>query len=444
MRKTTIKKILQRLSGIALLMACCQTTAIADDYTSTVILNADNTVTFTLHAPGAEEVEIDGDMLKPKYKIGTAVAPISTKTKRDMTLRNGEWVFTTGHLSSDMYTYHYIVDDKWVVDRSLCLPAGKAGTVRDIADTCNYFILPGGTGDYFLDNDVPHGTMSKVWHPSNMERWAKRRMTVYTPPSYDADTAARYPVLYLLHGSGGDEDAWQEMGRVARILDNMIAQGKVQPLIVVMPNGNVELEAAPGEGTDKSVQPSASNMASMLGEMEYTFVGDVVAYTDSNYRTIADRQHRAIAGLSLGGLHTLFTAVNNPETFDYIALFSAQTTNALSNKRIGLLSSIKETIAGNKLLQGLSGKMTGIDGKYLDIYRDFDDKLDNLFAAKPAMFYIAYGTDDFVKKLNTDLCSKLDKKGYAYTLHETEGGHTWMNWRHYLIDILPRIFKNQK
>lgn len=403
--------------------------------TSTVSVNDDKSVTIRLVAPGAKEVEVDGELIEAKYKIKTAVATVNAKTQRDMQLSDGAWEYTTEPLASDLYTYRFIIDGQYRIDPS-------RATVRDIADTCNYVIISGGVGDYFATHDVPHGTIEKVWYPSQMKRWERRRMSVYTPAGYDASHATRYTVLYLLHGSGGDEDAWQEMGRAAQILDNLIAEQKIQPVIVVMPNGNVELDATPGQGLNKEQQPFASNVASMFGEMESTFMDDIVAYIDSHYATLPDKSHRAIAGLSLGGLHTLFIAVNNAEAFDYIGLFSAQTTNTLSNGRINRLGKLKEHFDKSSFLQSLSigKKIENLDEEYLDIYRDFDKKLDTLFTQKPKLFYIALGREDFVKKLNDSLRKTLDKKGYEYTYHETTGGHTWSNWRQYLIDFLPRVF----
>ena len=276
-------------------------------------------------------------------------------------------------------------------------------------------------------------------------------MSIYTPSSYLTKKEKRFPVLYLLHGSGGDENAWIEFGRAVEILDNLIAQNKCAPMIVVMPNGIADREAAPGENPYSDKKASSVNVESMLGKIEKSFVPEVVSYVDSHYRTINDKQGRAIAGLSLGGLHTLFISANNPTYFDYIGLFSAQTTNTLNKKKIenaeklakGIenITDVFPFLSKGKLGEKLSSLTDGISGGDLSIYNDLDEKLAAQFQNPPQLYYIAVGKDDFVKKLNDDFRLKLADKGYKYYYHETDGGHSWGNWRKYLVDFLPRIFK---
>ncbi len=403
----------------------------------------DTTVRFTLSAPGAAEVELDGTMIPPRFKIDAGLAAIGGKTRREMAHVGDKWTFSTAPLAPGLYTYTFLVDGRRIPDPQ------NPRTVRDIADTLSYFIIPGGVGTYYLDEDIPHGTLQHVWYPSRMQRWERRRMSIYTPPGYDP--AGAYPVLYLLHGSGGDEDAWAAMGRVCQILDHAIARGEAEPMIVVMPNGNVELDAAPGAGADPSVQPNGVNVASMLGEVETVFVDDVVAFVDANFATRPERHARAIAGLSMGGLHTLFTAVNHPEVFAYVGLFSAQTTNGMQERRIRRLQRLKErisrTIESAPLISDeLRGRTIARLGDsynvdFLDVYADFDGKLKALFDARPSLFYVAIGRDDFLKKINDDLRATLTSGHYPFVYVETDGGHTWDNWRRYLIDFLPRLFK---
>ncbi len=399
-------------------------------------------MSFELEAPEAEEVEIEGSLVEAKYKVRTSVATIGLKTKREMTQQGTRWTYTSDDLPSDMYTYRFLVDGRPMLD-----PACQQ-VVRDVADTLNYFIIPGTPGDYYMDCEGRRGTVEKVWYPSSLPSWDKRRMSIYIPADYNS--GKRYPVLYLLHGSGGDENAWLDMGRLSQILDNLIARREIEPLIVVMPNGNVNLDAAPGEGEDPNLQPSASNVKSMKGAIEKAFMTDIVSYVDSHYNTVADKHHRAIAGLSLGGLQTLFVALNNPDAFDYIGLFSAQTTNALTDGRIGAIRNIKESITGTlgKLPflskeareRKIESVSKAFDSDNIDIYENMDEKLECLFNANPSLFYIALGREDFVKKLNDDLRKKLDENQYPYVYNETDGGHTWDNWRRYLLDFLPRIF----
>lgn len=428
---------------IALLLP--ESTAAQGVTTRQPTLGANGSVTFRLYRPQAKEVYITGTFLPKKYNIKTVAGTFGKDGKAEMKNENGVWTYTSEPLASEMYTYNFVDGDSLLLD-----PKNK-NVVRDVSTFSNFFILTGTPGSYYLTQKVAHGKVSHPWHPSSVPGTPKRRMTVYTPPSYEANTQKRYPVLYLLHGSGGDENAWTECGRAPQIIDNLIAEGKIVPMIVVMPNDIVEYDAAPGYGADPKQEPVGMSIESMSGVIEQCFVKDIVAYVDAHYRTLADKDHRAIAGLSMGGLHTLYTSANNPSTFAYIGLFSAQTTNTLNDHRINLLGGLTENaqelmqklpfLGKGKLankVENLSGK---IKGGALDTYRDLDGKLARQFASGVKLYYIALGRDDFVKKLNDDFRQKLNKACHPYLYNETDGGHTWENWRKYLIDFLPRIFQ---
>ena len=406
-------------------------------------VNDDKSVTITYVNPVADEVEIRGDFVKK----GNSILPMFSKDGKAKMKNQGDgvWTYTSAPLESDMYLYNFIVDDDSVIyDHS------NDNTVRDIATRYNYLIIPGGIGDDLADADSKKGSVRYIWYPSTLNGMKKRRMAVYLPYGYMTGKE-RYPVLYLLHGSGGDEQAWNECGRLSRIMDHLIADGRCKPMIVVMPNGNVDLAAAPGQDPDNpEVQPSANNVSSMFGKVEHVFMHDIVDYIDHNYRTVADARHRAIAGLSLGGLHALYVALNNPGAFDYLGLFSAQTTNALGDKSIRSLKNLrsrwtelKETlpfVGGGKVDRKITSITGGTSDAYLDIYENVDNKIKTLYSNNPRLVYIAVGRDDFIKKLNDDLRDKLDKGNYPYIYNETSGGHTWTNWRRYLVDFLPRLF----
>lgn len=413
------------------------------------VINQDNSVTFILEAKYVEdedeEVYVTGNCIPEGFSFKSLFGASSGEGKKEMDREEGYYTYTTDPLPSGIYTYRFESDDIKFNDPY------NPDRFRDVSYVLNYFIIGGGIGDYFLTQDVPHGRVEKVWYPTKMPGMSKRRMTVYLPPGYDERSPRKYPVLYLLHGSGGDEDAWAECGRAVQILDNLTAEGKCPEMIVVMPNGNSNLAAAPGKDPeDPQRKPSSMNTDSMLGGVETVFMEDIVDYIDSNYPTVNAKDGRAIAGLSLGGLHTLFISANNPEVFDYIGLFSAQTTNGLGDSSIPNLQKIgdawkdlKESIpflAGGKF----DKTVTRYSSDNLDIYRNIDDKLKTQFANPPKLYYIALGKDDFVKKLNDDFRKKLDSNGYEYVYVETDGGHTWTNWRKYLIDFLPRIFQDRE
>ncbi|MDE6286335.1 MAG: esterase, partial [Muribaculaceae bacterium] len=217
-----------------------------------------------------------------------------------------------------------------------------------------------------------------------------------------------YPVFYLLHGMGGDENAWSELGRATQILDNMIARGEVEPMIVVMTNGNVDMQAAPGETSAGFVAPTTQLPSTMNGMFE-THFPDVVNFVDSHYRTIPDKAHRAIAGLSMGGFHSLHISKEYPDMFDHVGLFSAA--------------------------------ILPREGATSPIYADFDGKLARQFAAKPALYWIAIGDKDFLYSANKDYRAMLDSHNYPYEYVESPDGHIWKNWRIYLTQFLPKLFK---
>lgn len=413
----------------------------AKSYESSPTINADKSVTFRLKAPNAEEVILKGTFIPRKNLVKSKVGVFGKEGKVEMTKNGDFWTYTSSPLSSEFYTYWFEVDEKKVADPE------NPNKLRDINDTLSYFVIKGGIADDYVAQNVPHGIVKKVWYPSKLNEMNERRMSVYFPSEYKTDKNKRFPVLYLLHGSGGDEEAWETSGRAVQILDNLIASGRCRPMIVVMPNGNVDLAAAPGQDpANPDVKPFGNNTSSMLGKFESTFIDDIVSYVDRQYRTINDKQHRAIAGLSLGGLHTLFISLNNPSKFDYVGLFSAQTTNALNDKRIGGMQKVGEVwnqITGNLPFlkgRGIDRKINKYTSDELEVYENFDNKLKAMFNNPPRLYYIAVGRDDFVKKLNDDYRSKLDLIGAKYIYNVTGGGHTWENWRKYLVDFLPRIF----
>lgn len=430
---------MNKLAVISLIFILSVDAIIADTSTSPMV-NPDNSVSFKLFLKDIDEVEIKGSIAQPRTLIDLGFGSITRTPTLEMDENDGVFTFTSKPLRSEFYTYYFQLDDE---EDMRMLDPDNPNHVRDVADTLNYFIIPGGIGDYYMDKDVPHGQLIKVWYPSSIKDMKKRRMSVYLPSGYSENHDGRFPVLYLLHGSGGDEEAWTGCGRAVQILDNMIAEGKCKPMIVVMPNGNADLAAAPGEDPrNPYVKPSSKNFSSMSGVIEDAFVREVVSYVDDNYRTITNKENRAIAGVSLGGLHTMFISMNNPDMFDYVGLFSAQTTNALNSKKIGGITKLLDAFQGikNEIRSLRNGNDSG-NSVAAFIYENEDQKMAVQFSNPPKLYYIAFGSDDFVKKLNLDLRNKLEDNGYKYVFRETDGGHTWENWRKYLLDFLPRLFR---
>ena len=361
-------------------------------------VNADNSVTFRLHAPKAVKVEVAGDFLPPMVVDGQERRAVAEMTEMD----GGVWEYTTaGPLSPELYSYRFIVDGQEMAD------PGNVHQLRDVSSITNILIIRNSEcDDLYSVNDVAHGSVSKVWYKSD-KLGLNRRLTIYTPPGYES-SRKRYPVLYLLHGMGGDENAWSELGRATQILDNLIAQGKAEPMIVVIPNGNASQEAAPGETSEGLKQPSFMLPKTMDGSFEEAFP-EIVAFVDKNYRTQAKKSSRAIAGLSMGGFHAMHISKENADMFDYVGLFSAA------------------------VFRG--------DAATSSVYADMEQKLKVQFAKRPRLYWIAIGDKDFLYEENVRYRALLDAEGYDYQYFESGDGHVWKNWRIYLSKFVPMLFK---
>ena len=368
-------------------------------------VHADNTVTFNLIAPEAQKVQITGDFLPSKKVVFNGATFDAPADPVDLVKNDkGVWSFTTEALKPELYTYNMIVDGVKIIDPL------NVYNIRDINNLFSVLLIGGDARtDLYKVNKVAHGTVSKVWYESPTAGLT-RRLTVYTPAGYET-SGKEYPVLYLLHGIGGDENAWSELGRAAQILDNLIAQGKAEPMLVVMTNGNISQEACPGETSEGFRVPTMMLPKTMEGSFETAFP-DVVKFMEKTYRVKKDKAHRAIAGLSMGGFHSLFISINHPDMFDYVGLFSA----------------------------AVDQQQTDPKG-FPNVYVDRNAKIDKLFSKNPKLFWIGCGKTDFLYKNNADLRAYLDSKNHKYTYLETEGGHIWRNWRIYLTEFTPLLFK---
>lgn len=369
-------------------------------------IHANNTVTFRLKAPKAVKVEVTGDFL-PTRKIDTPNGQFDAPGVAQLTENKyGVWEYTTPQpLASELYNYSFIVDGLRMND-----PA-NVHMIRDVATVTSIFIIKGNPGDLYSVNAVPHGTVARRWYNSPTLK-EDRRMTIYTPPGYEGNNQS-YPVFYLLHGSGGDEEAWIALGRTAQILDNLIAQGKVKPMIVVMPNGHTQNAAAPGESSRDYTPAMGGGKRKAVAGMEDSF-GDVIKFVESNYRVKKGKANRALAGLSMGGMHTAAISAQYPNTFDYIGVFSAPPISSLMSRN--------ET---NKA----------------DAVNEFVKRLETQKRNGYKLYWIACGTSDFLYKSVIDSMKKMDEIGFKYTWRESDGGHTWRNWRIYLTEFAPMLFK---
>jgi enterochelin esterase-like enzyme len=345
-------------------------------------VNPDRTVTFTLNAPEANEV-----FLYFQNQVGPSPGADAYPMMKGA---DGVWSVTIGPLAPDMYGYDFILDGVNIVD-----PANTytgPGTVRALwagnptgwsaVNAWSYVTVPGPEADFFADAPVPHGAVAQVRYHSNVAQ-EQRMMEVYTPPGYGHDNRG-YPVLYIMHGAGGNETDWIINMRANFILDNLIAQGKAEPMILVSANGYV---------TDNYRRDFTEEL-----------LGSIVPYIEENYRTAPGAKNRALAGLSLGGLWTTNTHFSHPGEFAYIGVFSS-----------GFMPSddFPESLLANPDINKLT-----------------------------RLLWIASGDEtDITYNWTQSLLALLEQYDIEYTYVERPGGHVWGTWRHNLYDFAPLLFK---
>jgi len=354
----------------------------------------DNKVTFRIYAKDAARITVSGE-----WQTGQNASEALVKGD------TGMFMLTIGPLKPELYGYTFNVDGVTTIDPN------NIQVRRDGTRYGSFFIIPGTESDlYFQKNGVPHGNVSKVWYNSTV-LGMDRRVYIYTPAGYGKDNQ-KYPVFYLLHGAGGDEDAWTNMGRAAQIMDNLIAQGKSKPMIVVMTNGNANQTGAQNDVTDAPVQGDVmAAYQKLAGKFESHLVKDLVPFIEKNYNVLTGKDNRAIAGLSMGGMHTQTITNDNPGMFSYIGVFSMGIMNFGQNQDIAKLDQERET------------------------------KIEALKNSGYKLYWIGCGKDDFVYQGVIKLRSTLDKHSFKYTYRESTGGHTWANWRIYLSEFASQLFK---
>jgi enterochelin esterase family protein len=381
----------------------------------------DNRVTFRFSAPGATTVALNGD-----WATGNPAA----MTKDDQ----GVWSITVGPLKSEFYNYTFVVDGIPALD-------GNVGRIHRFGTRYeNILIVPGALGDLYEVNDVPHGTVSQVWYKSPTLKLT-RRLYIYTPPSYE-DSKTSYPVLYLLHGAGGDEETWTSNGRAPQIMDNLIAQGKAKPMIVVMTNGNANQAASPDQILPPPMPPRLaaapgapggrfSSTIENYSPFPNSVVNDVVPFIESHYRVIGNRDSRAIAGFSMGGAATLFAGFKNLDKFSWIAGFSSAVV-AWPDVFVRTDPPAGANLSGPGIGQG-------VDKAALSkLFPNIDSSVNS----KLKMLYISCGTADGLITSNRQFKEWLKGKDVRFIDVETEGyGHLWNFWRISLTDVAQRLFQ---
>jgi len=323
---------------------------------------------------------------------------------------DGFWTFTTSPLVPGLHYYTLNIDGAEVSDPNTHAYFGGGRPASAVE-------VPEAGSTYYLIQDVPHGQVREVWYNSKVtESW--RHALVYLPPNYDTQTKVRYPVLYLQHGGGEDETGWIRQGNANFILDNLIATGSCKPMIIVMAYGYARRagQAAP----DLAGKPFGSpEMMKAMQEMAAAFEDDVtkdlIPYIDSTLRTLSDREHRAMAGLSMGGMQTFQITLNHLDMFSYIGGFSG---------------------AGGMLVLG---------DRKLDPKTDYNGVFADpaAFAKKVHLLWIGVGTVE-PERMRTGLQrlhSSLLEANIQHVFYESRGtDHEWQTWRRDLKDFAPRLF----
>ncbi len=362
-------------------------------FTSPEVL-PDKRIAFRLYAPEATSVALRGSDIPAPARANAEFVKGA----------NGVWEMTTGPVEPGAYRYVYVVNGVGVID-----PRNTAISESNTT-TWSVVVVPGS--DLMDTKNVPHGSVSTVYYESTA-LGRTRRMHVYTPPGYESGKD-RYPVFYLLHGAGDCDDSWTSVGRANFILDNLIATNKAKPMIVVMPAGHTN---AGGGGRRGAAAADGPPPRDEFGE---DFVKDVMPYVEKHYRVIADRSHRAIAGLSMGGSQTLNISIPNLDKFAYVGVYSS-----------GILGG------------GRGGGAAGTPPPAFGAAWEQQNlaALDNATSKKGLkVLWFSTGVDDGLMPTTKNTVELLKKHGFAPVMKESPGGHTWLNWRNYLIEFAPQLF----
>ncbi len=359
-----------------------------NDTLRSIEVSDDHRVTFRIYAPKAGEVSVSGDFGQ------------SGKMEKD---DQGVWSRTVGPLTPDFYSYTFNVDGVRTIDAKN--PMIKPG----LSSLDSLFLVPGEEAEFEVTKDVPHGDVRAVWYRSGTLDMP-RRMHVYTPPGYEGGSE-RYPVLYLLHGSGDEDSGWSTIGRAGFILDNLIAAGKAVPMIVVMPNGSLPRPAnlpRPTPGSPPSPEVAAAREAAQ-NRFTDELLKEVVPTVEKAFRVKSGAENRALAGLSMGGGQTLRVLTTSPDRFAFVGIWSA----------------------------GLFGGNAEEWEKRNEAFLAAADQVNSTIKR----LEIRVGDKDSLVAGSKALAGVLEKRGIKHEVHISGGGHTWINWRHYLGELAPKLFR---
>lgn len=354
-------------------------------------VTAERHVVFRIFAPDAQKVSVfSSDLFGQKLRHDTA--------KRE----DGVWELDAGPIDPGAYRYNFNVDGVSVMDPR------NASVSESVGNAWSMVYVPGA--DFMDTKDVPHGAVASItYYSKSLGKF--RRMHVYTPPGYET-SSQKYPVLYLLHGAGDSDESWTSVGRAGFILDNLIAAKKAKPMIVVMPAGHT----APFDFSRPAA--GARRLPDFTTDFVKDFDGDIMPYAETHYRVIRDRQHRAIAGLSMGGAQTLEIAVAHAAEFAYVGVFSS----------------------------GIFGIVPGGLGPQSEANESWEQQhaadLDNPAAKRDwKLFWFSTGRDDGLLPTSKATVDLFQKHGFKADFHESAGAHTWINWREYLNEFAPQLFQ---
>ncbi|MCQ2269270.1 MAG: endo-1,4-beta-xylanase Z [Bacteroidaceae bacterium] len=347
-----------------------------NDTLQSIRQQADGSVVFSIYAPKARTVSIAGD--------GDLIPWMGENKPVVKEQPNGVWTFTLKQVNPGAYRYHFVVDGLNVYDPKSPL-AGETSAIANL----------GGENDFFAMKDVPHGAMSQRYYYSEPLK-TTRRMHVWTPAGYEKGKD-KLPVLYLVHGGGDTDNAWPGVGCAGLILDNLLAEGKIVPMIVVMPNGNI-----PAKERD---------MSDMMQNFTDDMMQSVIPFVEKNYRVLTDKDHRAMAGLSMGGIQTLEVTLANYDKFGYVFVLSSGFNPNIDYELIASRLNLKENA----------------------------EKINKSFR----IFAHTQGGPTDITYISGQKSNKIfDEYGIKYEYSEPyQSGHSWTTWRNNLKDLAPRLFK---